>query len=285
MKIAVASGKGGTGKTTLATSLALAWAPEGPLTFLDCDVEGPNADLLLNPRISATREVSTLIPTLREGLCQHCGHCADFCRYHALAVVGEKWMLFPELCHSCGGCSLLCPTAAIVEKPRPVGQIREGEIDGIRFSQGILGEGETQPVPVIEALLHEAPREGDMILDSPPGASCSMITVARAADIVLLVTEPTPFGLHDLEAAVEALRDIKIPMGVVVNRADWGDDSVRNFCSAEKIPLLLEIPHYRRAAEAYARAVPLVSSVPELRKDLLGLRPQLEQLVERSETR
>ena len=282
MRVAVASGKGGTGKTTLATSLALVWSQERPLGFIDCDVEGPNADLLLNPRINTTREVSTLIPTLREDLCQYCGDCADFCRYHALAVVGEKWMLFPELCHSCGGCTLLCPTAAIIEKPRVVGEIREGEIDGIQFSQGILGEGETQPVPVIEALVQAPPPEGDIILDSPPGASCSMITVARAADIVLLVTEPTPFGLHDLSAAVEALRDISIPMGVVVNRADWGDGSVRDFCSAEKIPILLEIPHFRRAAEAYARAVPLVSSVPKLWDDLLGLRSKLEQLIEGS---
>jgi len=277
VKVAVASGKGGTGKTTLATSLAIAWAP---LTFIDCDVEGPNADLLLKPEIDSTREVETLIPSHHEERCRYCGHCADFCRYHALAVVAGKWMLFPELCHSCGGCSLLCPTAALSETGRSVGEIREGWSREIHFFQGILGEGETQPVPVIEALIRQCPEEGDVILDSPPGASCSMITVARGADVVLLVTEPTPFGIHDLEAAVEALREVEVPMGVVINRADWGDDAVHRYCEAAHIPVLLEIPHLRSVAEAYARAVPLVEAFPEIRPDLLRLRSGLQELME-----
>lgn len=280
MRVAIASGKGGTGKTTLATSLALAWSDQGPVAFIDCDVEGPNADLLLKPRITKYRQVNTLIPALREELCDHCGHCAEFCRYHALAVVGEKWMLFPELCHSCGGCSLLCPTAAINEKPRAIGEIHEGEIDGIHFLQGILGEGQTQPVPVIEALIREAPESRHLILDSPPGASCSMMTVARAAEIVLLVTEPTPFGLHDLEAAIEALREINRPMGVVINRSDWGDDSIRSLCAEENVPILLEIPHLRQVAEAYAESRTLIESVPEIREDLHRLLQDAEHLIE-----
>ena len=277
MKVAVASGKGGTGKTTLATSLALAWAPT---VFLDCDVEGPNADLLLKPDILSVADVGTLIPKLQEERCSYCGHCADFCRYHALAVVGEKWMLFPELCHSCGGCSLLCPTAALSEEARVVGKIRQGRSDGIEFFQGILAEGETQPVPVIDALIENCPVEGDVILDSPPGASCSMISVARASDVVVLVTEPTPFGIHDLEAAVQALRELELPMGVVINRSDWGDGGVHRFCDEEDIPVLLEIPHDRRVAEAYARSVSLLESMPEIGTKLLRLRSDLQALVE-----
>lgn len=278
MKLAIASGKGGTGKTTVATSLAMAWAPT---TLIDCDVEGPNADLLLNPQISELREVGTLIPVIDNDLCLRCGQCADFCRYHALAVVAEKWMLFKELCHSCGGCQIICPNAALREEKRTVGTIKKGQAGKISFFQGILGEGETQPVPLIEALLENLPESEEVILDSPPGASCSMISVARAADAVLLITEPTPFGLHDLKAATEALRELDRPMAVIINRADWGDDTVRKFCHHEAIPIAMEIPHYRRAAEAYARALPLIRSIPELQEDFQALRPFIRDLISR----
>jgi len=276
LKLAVASGKGGTGKTTIATSLALTWAP---VSLVDCDVEGPNADLLLDPEITELREVQTLIPVVDEELCLRCGECADFCRYHALAVLPSKWMLFEELCHSCGGCSIACPNGALSEKRRTVGTIRKGHSGDIEFSQGILGDGETQPVPVIDALLEEIPDSMDVILDSPPGASCSMISVARAADAVLLITEPTPFGLHDLEAAAEALEEINRPMAVIINRADWGDDAVREFCLRKNIPIAMEIPHDRRAAEGYARSKPLVWTIPELKEDFLVLRSFLEDLI------
>jgi len=275
VKVAVASGKGGTGKTTVATSLALSW---GDAALLDCDVEGPNAHLLLHPEIAASYEVTVPVPRVREELCAHCGECAGFCRYHSLAVLSRQWMVFDELCHSCGGCSLVCPTKAIFEFPRRIGRVIEGRRAEIPFVQGILDEGEAQAIPVIRAVLRRASDDRDVILDSPPGASCSMLAVAEASDVVLLVTEPTPFGLHDLEAAATAVSELGRPMAAVINRADWGDSRVRRFCAAKGIPVALEIPHLRKAAEGYARAQPLVESVPGLRDDFVALRDQLRAL-------
>jgi MinD superfamily P-loop ATPase len=277
MRVAVASGKGGTGKTTVATSLALVW---DDVTLLDCDVEGPNAHLLLHPEIDRRAQVSVPVPRLHEEDCTYCGACADFCRSHALAVVPHKWMIFDGLCHACGGCRLVCPTRAIYEVDRRIGEVRFGHADSIVFVQGELDEGEAHPIPVIEDVLREVGTQGDTIIDSPPGTSCSMVTVAQAADMVLLVTEPTPFGLHDLEAAVGALKEINRPAAIVVNRADWGSGEVRQFAAREGIPVVLEIPHLLKVAEGYARSRPLVESAPELRQALQDLRSVLAGILQ-----
>ncbi len=277
MKVAVASGKGGTGKTTVATSLALAW--EG-CALADCDVEGPNAHHLLHPEIVLRHDVEVLVPRLDEERCTYCGACADFCRSNALAVVPDRWMIFDRLCHSCGGCSLVCPTAAIREERRRIGEVRIGRAGDIAFLQGELDEGEAHPVPVIEAVLGSIPGEGDVVLDAPPGSDCSMITVAEAADVVLLVTEPTPFGLHDLELAVDVLEPLGRPLGIIVNRADWGGDEVARFARPRGIPIVLEIPHLLEVAEGYARSRPLVESAPELKSQLVALRARVAELLE-----
>ncbi len=277
MKVAVASGKGGTGKTTVATSLALMW---GECTFLDCDVEGPNAHLLLHPEIERSAQVTVPVPRLHEEDCSYCGACADFCRSHALAVVPGKWMIFDQLCHACGGCSLVCPTRAIYEVDRRIGEVRFGHAGPIRFVQGELDAGEAHPIPVIEDVLKEAGDQGDVIIDSPPGTNCSMIAAAEAADVVLLVTEPTPFGLHDLTLAVEALKVINRPAAILVNRADWGAGEVHEYAAREGIPVVLEIPHLLVVAEGYARSRPLVESAPEFRQDLLGLRAALARTIQ-----
>lgn len=278
MKVAVASGKGGTGKTTVATSLALAW---GAAALLDCDVEGPNAHLLFHPEIEERHPVTVPVPRVDDEICTRCGDCADFCRYNALAVLPSRWMVFDQLCHSCGGCSIVCPMDAIHEEPRRVGELVLGRRGGTLFAQGILDEGEAQAVPVIRAVLERAPGEGTTVMDAPPGAACPMVTVAKAADVVLLVAEPTPFGRHDLEAALDAVLELDVPAGVLINRADWGAEAARELCARRGVPVLLEIPHFRHVAEAYSNSVPLVESAPELLPQLELLERRLAALAER----
>jgi MinD superfamily P-loop ATPase len=270
------SGKGGTGKTILATSLALAWKEVG---FVDCDVEGPDAHLLLQPQLTSWNEVTVPVPRIREDACTHCGECADFCRFHALAVLPDRCLVFDELCHACGGCRIVCPARAIDEVPRVVGRVAEGRAGDLPFVQGILNEGEARALPVIHAALRRAPAESDVILDGPPGASCPMLAVAEAADVVLLVAEPTPFGLHDLEAAAAAVRERGRPMAVAINRSDWGDGAVQRFCGEAGLPVVLEVPHLREVAEAYARGVTLIASAPALRTPLRELHATLAGLV------
>lgn len=278
IRVAVASGKGGTGKTTVATSLALAWAADA---LLDCDVEGPNAHLLFHPEIESRRAVTVPVPRVADDLCTRCGECADFCRYNALAVLPRRWMVFDELCHSCGGCRIVCPTEAIYEEPRAIGELVTGNRNGTRFFQGILNEGEAQAVPLIREVLARAPAEGVTVIDAPPGAACPMVTVVTAADVVLLVAEPTPFGRHDLEAALEAVAELGVPAGVLINRADWGAEAARELCARHEVPVLLEIPHLREVAEAYSNSIPLVESVPHIREHLAGLLPELLKLAAR----
>ncbi|MGC8838686.1 MAG: ATP-binding protein [Anaerolineae bacterium] len=285
MIIAVASGKGGTGKTTVAVALAQALAAEGspaPITFLDCDVEEPNAHLFLHPSIERREEVGILIPEVDTAKCTHCGRCAEVCVYHAIAVVGQKVLVFPELCHGCGSCTWNCPEGAIHEVLNPTGIIEEGKAGDIRFAHGVLNVGEAMATPVIRQLKRRfLPSQGVAILDAPPGTACPVVETMRGADFALMVTEPTPFGLHDLRLAVQVARDeLGILVGVVVNRDGVGDDRVDAYCREEGIPILLRIPLDRRVAEAYSRGESILEAVPEYQPQFVALVRRIQRMVE-----
>ena len=279
MIIAISSGKGGTGKTTVAVNLARTLANAGkPVQYLDCDVEEPNGHIFLKPQITATASVGISVPVVDEAKCTGCRKCAEICQYHAIAVL-KKALVFPELCHGCGGCVLVCPVGAIRERDRPTGVVEIGKSGNVFFVQGRLNVGEPVAPPVIRAVKRKAIRDGIAILDAPPGTSCPVVTTVRDADYVLLVTEPTPFGWNDLKLAVEMLRQLGLRHGVVINRADSGDQQVREYCKAEAIPVLLELPDDRRVAEAYARGLLAVEAVPEWRHLFVDLWKRLEEEV------
>jgi MinD superfamily P-loop ATPase len=264
--IAVASGKGGTGKTTVATSLALTLAPDHPVLFLDCDVEGPNAHLMLKPSLAHREDAFLLIPAVDEESCNYCGICAEVCQYQAIAVTGQRVLVFPEMCHGCGSCTLNCPTGAIREVPHVVGTLESGNTpEGIRFARGVLTVGEVLAVPVIRQLKTSFPAQAGetVIIDAPPGASCPVVEAVRGADYVVLVTEPTPFGLHDLKLAYELTCELGLPAGVIINRDGIGDREVDNFCRHVGLPVLLRIPMERAIAAGIAQGLPLVASRPE----------------------
>jgi len=269
MVIAIASGKGGTGKTTVAVNLAAAL--ERPVRLLDCDVEEPNCHVFLQADIETSEPVGIPNPVVDEDACTACGACAEICQYNAIVLPRDKPLVFPELCHGCGGCRLVCPEGAITEKDRQVGVVETGRAGPIAFVQGRMNLGEPMAPPIIRAVKrHERP-EAINLLDSPPGTACPMITAVRGADVVLLVTEPTPFGLHDLRLAVETIRLLRIPFGVVVNRVGVGDDRVHRYCAEEDVPVLMEIGDDRRIAEAYSRGELVLDAAPDLREKFVRL--------------
>ena len=258
MIIAVASGKGGTGKTLISTSLAVAASGSGEeVSFLDCDVEEPNARILLSPELSGRKEVATSVPVVDERRCTGCGLCAEVCEYNAIMVnrKARKVFIFPELCHGCSACWVLCPERAIAEGRKVIGVMEWGKAGGISFSDGRLNVGEAMPSPLIRALKGRIDGRGDTILDCPPGTACPVVTSVRGCDYCVLVTEPTPFGLNDLALAVEMVRELGLRAGVVINQADIGDAGVRDYCAREGVPVIAEIPHDRAIAEAYSRGV------------------------------
>ena len=277
MIISIASGKGGTGKTTVATNLAV--SVESPVQLLDCDVEEPNAHLFLRPAIEETRTVTTPIPEIDLDQCDRCRKCAEICRFRAIAVAGEMVLTFPELCHSCGGCMAVCPQGAITEKGRELGVLETGAMNGVNFVHGRMRVGEAMAPPLIRAVRERSWDRGLIVIDAPPGTSCPVIAAMKDTDFVLLVTEPTPFGLHDLQLAVEAVRILDIPMGLVINRADMGDDKVRTYASAENVPVLMEIPFDRQIAESYSRGELFAHVLPEWKTRFRELVGQIEMLV------
>jgi MinD superfamily P-loop ATPase len=269
MKITIASGKGGTGKTMIATSLAYSLAaitPELPPLFLDCDVEAPDAHLFLHPALNEQQDVGLLIPSIDEAKCTHCGKCAEVCQYHAIAVLGQKTLVFPHLCHGCGSCTALCPEKAITEVSDRMGVIERGlAAAGIFFARGVLDVGEPMAVPIIRQLKKwAAPQPGQVVIrDAPPGTSCPMVETVRGSDYLLLVSEPTPFGLHDLRLAVQVAGELGIPVGVIVNRLNGPYPALEAFCAEQNLTVLLRIPFERTIAEGVAQGKTLVNIHPE----------------------
>lgn len=283
MIISIASGKGGTGKTTVAANLVLSLQEfegvAGRFGVLDCDVEEPNLHLFLKPEITEERSVSTFIPKIDEELCTACRKCVEICRFSAITMVGKKVLVFPELCHSCLGCQLVCEEDAVLDGSRFLGVIESGLANGVPMHTGRIRIGEAMSPPLIEAV-REHEKEHDLtIIDAPPGTSCPVISAMRGADFVLMVTEPTPFGLHDLKLAVEAVKALGIPAGLVINRADLGDSAVREYAEAEGLEILLEIPFERRIAEAYSRGENIVEISPEWKEKFQQLYGRIIELV------
>lgn len=279
MILSIASGKGGTGKTTVAVNMALSLEK---VQLIDCDVEEPNAHLLLHPRITDEKPVYVRIPVIDESKCTYCGECAKFCKFNALFVTNQRMMLFPELCSSCGGCVIVCPENAIKEKKRKIGVTRKGSANGIELAYGELNVGEAMAPPIIKAVKKQiqSPKRGNIIVDSPPGTSCPVIEAVYGSDYTILVTEPTPFGLYDLKIAVEVIGKLKIPFGVVVNKAGIGDEKLIGFCRGKSIPILLEIPYDRRIAELYSVGRPFVLEMPEWQKKFHGLLKEIKETLQ-----
>ena len=281
MQIAIASGKGGTGKTMVAVNLATAIARShlSSISFLDCDVEAPNAALFLHPQFDSSVEVVNYVPQIDEEKCNLCGLCVKNCRFNALVASRSKILFFPDLCHSCGGCTLICPQGAITETPSRIGLIQSGISNAISFSQGELDIGHPSPVGVIQKIfeLHgqeTADQHDDPVtlVDSPPGVSCPLVASTQGSDFVILVTEPTPFGLHDLRLAVQLMRnELYIPCGVVINKSDPQIKLIDEFCAELDIPILQRIPFSRKIAEIYAKGQLLIDAVPSFENLFLEL--------------
>lgn len=266
MRIAIASGKGGTGKTTVSTNLALAASRHGVrVAYIDCDVEEPNGQLFLKPQITSSKAIGRLYPKVDETKCTHCGLCGEICQFSAIVCIGEKVLVYPELCHACGGCTQVCAPGAITESVEQTGTVEAGVAGAIRFVQGTLKVGEAMSTPLIRQVKRELRDEELAILDCPPGTSCPVIESVRGVDLVLLVTEPTPFGLNDLNLAVEMIETMNLPVAVVINRAGIGDQRTNEFCQSRDIPIWAEIPDDRRIAQAYSRGDLAWEVVPAFR--------------------
>ncbi|MFC1566671.1 ATP-binding protein [bacterium] len=268
MLISIASGKGGTGKTTVAVNLAKS-LPN--VQILDCDVEEPNAHIFIKPKIKDKQKVLIPIPKVDNEKCNFCEICQNVCEYNAIAVLKEEVLIFSELCHGCGACSYLCLQKAIEEIGKEIGIVEIGSNKNVNFVHGLLNIGEVMSPPLIRKVKDTIDSNKTVIIDAPPGTSCPVITAVKDADYCIMVTEPTPFGLYDLKLSVDLLREMKISFGVVINRSDLGNDETEKYCLKENIPILMKIPFDRKIAEAYSKGISIVEAFPEYKKDFENL--------------
>lgn len=276
MIVSIASGKGGTGKTTVAVNLALSIGER--VNLLDCDVEEPNTHIFIRPHIKKEELVFVPVPKVDEHLCDRCGECSNFCQYHAIAVV-KNVIIFPQLCHGCGGCSLVCPKKAIKEENRLIGVVKEGIVGNIQLVYGQLAIGEPMPGPVIRKVKEKISVDGLNIIDAPPGTSCPVIESIYGSDYCILVTEPTPFGLYDMRMMVEVVRKLQLPFGVIINRSGIGDRAVYEFCKKERIPILMEIPFSRKIAELYSQGMPFIQVLNGWKKKFKDLLSNIKEVM------
>lgn len=280
MNIVVTAGKGGTGKTTVATNLALALSQTRPVQLLDCDVEEPDAHIFLDIPLTSEQDVFLQRPEVDQQACNRCGVCSDSCQFNAIAVVAEKTLVYPELCHGCGLCSLVCPQNAITEAGHKIGVVEWGQENNLQFFQGELTVGDPIAPPIIEDLKNKLDTSLISVLDSPPGTACPAVETMQGADFALLVTEPTPFGLHDLELAIKVCRKLGVPYGVVVNREGVGNIDLDEYCQAKDIPLILSIPDRREIAELYAEGKPFVLEKPDWIERFMSVIPKIRDLID-----
>ena len=279
MIVSVASGKGGTGKTLVASSLALSLSDDYKVQLLDCDVEEPNVHIFLRLALDQSQPVYVPIPKVDDTKCTCCGKCAEVCVYNAIAVLKEKVLVFPELCHGCGACSYLCPESAITEEGREVGVVERGGSGNLELVQGKLAISEAMAPPVIREVRKYKDPANIVIIDVSPGTSCPVVEAVKGSDFCLLVTEPTPFGLNDLSLAVEVVRKLGIPCGVAINRVGVGSEEVEQYCHREGIPVLLRIPLDRNIATLYSRGVPLIEGMPRWREEFLRLFQDIKDMI------
>jgi MinD superfamily P-loop ATPase len=266
MRIAIASGKGGTGKTIVSTNLASVAVQNGRVVaYVDCDVEEPNGHVFLNPQVTSRQSILRAVPQVDSDVCVLCDECSEICQYSAIVRVSRKVLVYPELCHACGGCTRVCPEDAISKTMLPIGELQVGSSGALRFAGGTLNVGEHMSPPAIRAVKKATPEADVVLLDSPPGTSCPAVEAVRDCDLAVLVTEPTPFGLNDLKLAVEMVRALKIPLGIIVNRAGPRNNGVHEYCGRAGLPVFGEIPDDRAVAEAYSRGELACQTVPTYR--------------------
>jgi len=285
MIISIASGKGGTGKTTVAVNLAQVAAAleKESIQFLDADVEEPNGHLFLRPNFNRTESVGIPVPRINQEKCVTCGICADRCAFNALAVLGETVLTFTELCHGCGGCSYFCPEGAITEITREIGSLERGSVQEMDYVHGRLNPGEAMSPPLIDAVKEQVNRAGIALVDAPPGTSCPVVSAVRGSDYVLLVTEPTPFGLNDLHLSVEMLKKLNLSFGVIINRADLGDSGLEDYCKENNITVLARIPWDEGMARFYARGEVAAKHSSDWKKIFKELWEEIKHQVEINE--